>query len=142
IQLIPAGALGIVPLPLPMAETTVGAVPPVDAVNAAITFCTCVIVTTQSPVPLQPAPLHPLKVKPVFGDSLSVTWAFCAKFAEQAVAPWIPQLMPLGELETNPLFAGVTVRFSANDVFVAVPDNGKLKVGFAGSFVVMFSVPA
>ena len=110
--------------------------------NVAVTFCICVIVTTQSPVPLQPAPLHPLNENAAeAGAGASVTWEFCAKFAEQTGPAGIPQLMPEGELNTNPLLAGVIVTLSAKAVFVAVPDNGKLKLGFAGSFVVMFRVP-
>jgi hypothetical protein len=50
-------------------------------------------------VPEQPPPDHPPKVDPALAAAVSVTTVPLAKFAVQAV----PQLMPAGELVTEPL---------------------------------------
>ena len=138
--MIPAGLLVIVPDPFPIADTVKALVPPPPTAKVAVKFCACVIVTTQSAVPLHPAPLHPMKTKPGLGKANNVTCEFCAKLNEHTGENGDPQLIPPGVLDTVPLPVGVIVTFSAKDVLVAVPDNGKLKLGFAGSFVVIASV--
>jgi hypothetical protein len=58
------------------------------------------MVTTQVPVPEQPAPLQPLNLDRLeAGVTLSVTLVFSLNDAEQLV----PQLMPAGELVMVPL---------------------------------------
>ena len=60
-QLIPAGELVTVPLPVPAFDTVSVKV---WGVKVAVTVVAAVIVTTQTPVPLQPPPLQPAKVEP------------------------------------------------------------------------------
>ena len=59
-----------VPPPVP-ARVTVSA--KLSSVNVAVTLATAETVTTQEPVPLQPAPDQPANVDPVAGAALSVT---------------------------------------------------------------------
>jgi hypothetical protein len=70
LQLIPAGRLVTVPVPLPASVTL-----NVKGINAkaAVTLCAALIMTTQVPVPLQFAPDQPVKVEMAFGTALSVT---------------------------------------------------------------------
>jgi len=71
-QLMPAGALVTVPVPVP-ASVTVSVKLPVVLLNVAVTASAALIVTTQVPVPLQPAPFHPANVDPVPVVAVSVT---------------------------------------------------------------------
>jgi hypothetical protein len=105
-QEMPTGLLVTVPaVPVP-ASVTVNA--NVDGLNVAVTPSAALIVTTQLPVPLHPAPLQPPNVLPVFGDSFSVTIVPLAKFAVHVLG----QTIPAGVLVTVPLPvpASVTVR--------------------------------
>jgi hypothetical protein len=68
-QLIPAGLLVTVPLPLPVFVT----VRVYNCVKLALTACAALIVTTQVPVPLHPAPLHPENTDPLAGTAVNVT---------------------------------------------------------------------
>src|SRR2546427_6989810 len=95
-QLIPAGELVTVPLPVP-AGVTVRA--KVCTVNVAVTVVAAESVTVQVPVPEQPPPLQPVKVEPAAGVAVSVTAVPLEKLAEQVA----PQLIPAGELVTVPL---------------------------------------
>src|SRR5580700_9370162 len=101
-QLIPAGVLVIVPDPFPIADTVVGFGPPVATINVAVTLCACVIVTTQSAVPLHPAPLHPINENPWLGNADSVTCEFCAKLNWHTGETGDPQSIPVGLLATWP----------------------------------------
>jgi hypothetical protein len=56
------------------------------------------MVTKQVPVPAHPAPDHPLKLDPVPGVAVRVTWLPKAKFAEHVA----PQVMPAGDEVTVP----------------------------------------
>ncbi len=56
------------------------------------------IVTTQVPVPAQGAPFHPVKTFPDVGVAVNVTVVSGVNGAEQVD----PQLMPVGELVTEP----------------------------------------
>src|SRR5207253_2969690 len=114
-QLIPAGALVTVPLPVP-ALLTVSA--KVGRAKVAVTVVAALRVTVQVPVPEQPPPVQPVKVEPAAGVAVSVTTVPLAKLAEQVA----PQLMPAGALVTVPLPvpAGVTVRMKVCRVKVAV----------------------
>src|SRR5438309_3447767 len=69
-QLIPAGALVTVPLPVP-AGVTVRV--KLCRVKVAVTVVAAESVTVQAPVPEQPPPLQPLKVEPAAGAAVSVT---------------------------------------------------------------------
>src|SRR6266550_3954752 len=64
-QVIPAGELVTVPLPVP-ALLTVSA-------KVAVTVVAAKTVTVQAPVPEQPPPLQPLKVEPAAAVAVSVT---------------------------------------------------------------------
>ena len=69
-QVIPAGELVTVPLPVPALLTvrlTVG------RSNVAVTVVAALMVTAQEPVPAQPPPLQPEKVEPVAGVAVRVT---------------------------------------------------------------------
>ncbi len=107
-QVIPAGALVTVPLPVP-AGVTVRA--NVCRVKVAVTVVAAESVTTQAPVPEHPPPLQPLKIEPAAGAAVSVTVVPLVKLAEQVA----PQVIPAGALVTVPLPvpAGVTVRVKA-----------------------------
>src|SRR5207247_4051350 len=114
-QLIPAGELVTVPLPVPALETVRVKV---CGVKVAVTVVAAESVTVQAPVPEQPLPLQPPKVEPAAGAAVSVTAVPLAKLAEQVA----PQVMPAGELVTVPLPvpAGVTVRVKVWGAKVAV----------------------
>src|SRR5437667_9729918 len=95
-QLIPAGALVTVPLPVPAGVTVRGKV---CSVKVAVTVVAAESVTTHAPVPEQPPPLQPLKVEPAAGVAVSVTAVPLAKLAVHVA----PQVIPAGELVTVPL---------------------------------------
>src|SRR5207245_8323873 len=69
-QVIPAGELVTVPLPVP-ALLTVSA--KLGRLKVAVTVVAAEIVTVQTPVPEQPPPLQPLKVEPAAGAAVSVS---------------------------------------------------------------------
>ena len=102
-QLIPAGALVTVPLPVPDGVTVRRYV---LCVKVAITVVAAVMGTVQVTVPEQPPPLQPVKVEPAAAEAVRVTEVL--KLARQVEG----QLMPAGALVTVPLPvpAGVTVR--------------------------------
>jgi len=148
-QLIPAGLLMTVPVPV---RATVRASPPV---NAAVTFVAAVRVMAQVLAPEQPPPLHPPKYSPVAGVSVSVTCVFGAKPAEQVPG----QLIPAGLLVTVPVPVTATVTESpalkdAATLVVAVrvtaqvlvpeqppplqPPKNSLEAGFAVSVTCVF----
>src|SRR3989454_6605042 len=114
-QLMPAGELVTVPLPVP-ALLTVSA--KVGRAKVAVTVVAALRVTVQAPVPEQPPPAQPVKVEPAAAVAVSVTAVPLVKLAEQVT----PQLIPAGELVTVPLPApaGVTVRVKLCRVKVAV----------------------
>ena len=122
-QLIPAGVLETVPLPVP-ALVTVSALP--FRVNVAVTACAALIVTAQVPVPEHPLPLHPAKLEPVLAVAVSVTTVLEAKLAVQVE----PQLIPTGLLVTVPLPVPALLTVSAwvVPVKVAVTDRAALIV--------------
>src|SRR5437762_13524278 len=95
-QVIPAGELVTVPLPVP-ALLTVRA--KLGRLKVAVTVVAAESVSTQAPVPEHPPPLQPLKVEPAAGVAVSVTTVPLAKLAEQVA----PQLIPAGALVTVPL---------------------------------------
>jgi hypothetical protein len=65
--------------------------------NVAVTLLACVTVTVQVPVPLH-APLQPVKVDPVAGVAVNVTFVPLEKVARQVV----PQEIPAGFEATVP----------------------------------------
>src|SRR3989441_1135140 len=95
-QVIPAGALVTVPLPVPAAGTV-----SVKgwSVKVAVTAVAAETVPTHDPVPEHPLPLQPVKVEPAAGAAVSVTAVPLAKLAEQAA----PQVIPAGLLVTVPV---------------------------------------
>ena len=122
---MPAGLLVTVPLPVPALETVSDGSPPF-VVNVAVTVVSAVRVTTQVPVPEQPPPLQPVKVEPAAGVAVSVTVVPLAKVEEQVA----PQVMPAGELETEPVPvpALLTVSVRGMRVNVAVTDVAAVRV--------------
>ena len=66
--------------------------------KVAVTLSAAFIVTMQLPVPLH-APLHPVNDHPLAAVAVSVTCAPLLKFALHVE----PQLIPAGELVTEPL---------------------------------------
>src|SRR5436309_3078665 len=95
-QLIPAGELVAVPLPVP-AGVTVRV--KVCTVKVAVTVVAAETVTPHDPVPEHPPPAQPVKVEPAAAVAVSVTAVPLAKRG----APVAPQLIPAGELVTVPL---------------------------------------
>jgi hypothetical protein len=96
-QLIPAGVLVTVPVPLPALVTVsfTGAGP--DDVKVAVTDADALSAMMHDAVPLHP-PDHPANVEPVLGAAVSVTEVPVAKVALHVD----PQLMPAGLLLTIP----------------------------------------
>jgi hypothetical protein len=113
-QLIPAGLLLTLPLPVPVrfTEIVLG-----FAVNVAVTLADALPPSVQLPVPVQP-PLHPANVDPLAAAAVSVT-AVLAGYVAVHVGP---QLMPDGVLLTvpAPLPARLTVTVLVFAVNVAV----------------------
>src|SRR6185369_4402700 len=89
-QLMPAGLLVTVPVPVPILVT-------VCRMNVAVTDLAASTVTTQGPVPAQ-APLQPVNWERGLALGVNVTWVPRAKDALHAA----PQLMPAGLLVTVP----------------------------------------
>jgi hypothetical protein len=116
-QLIPAGALVTVPVPVPALVTASVKLVTV-ALNVAVTVSAALIVTEHVPVPVHPAPLHPANVDPVVAAAVSTTTCPLVKLAEHVA----PQLIPAGLLVTVPVPvpASSTVRI-APAVEVPVP---------------------
>jgi len=111
-QLMPAGLLVTVPVPVPASVTVRAAV--VDALNVAVTASAALIVTTHEAVPVH-APLQPANAEPVEAVGVSVTCVPAAKFAAQVVG----QLIPVGALVTVPAPDPASVTVSAK--LVAAP---------------------
>ena len=95
--MIPAGALVTVPVPEPTSLTLSTKTPGIGA-NCAVTDFAALIVTAQTPVPVQ-APLQPLNSEPLAALAVRVTSAPWSKLAAQVV----PQVIPAGELVTVPV---------------------------------------
>src|SRR3989449_785364 len=95
-QVIPAGALVTVPLPVP-AGVTVRV--KVCGEKVAVTVVAAETVTVQAPVPVHPPPLQPVKIEPAAGAAASVTPVPLGKVSEQVA----PQVIPAGALVTVPL---------------------------------------
>src|SRR5947209_2243023 len=94
-QVLPAGLLATVPLPVP-AETTVRA--KICRSKVAVTVVSAVRVTVQLAVPVQPPPCQPVKTEPGAGVGVSVT-RLPLVYLQQLV----PQVLPAGLLATVPL---------------------------------------
>jgi hypothetical protein len=96
-QLMPAGLLLTVPLPVPALLTVRVKVLGGAVLKVALTDLAASIVTVQLPVPLQ-APPHPANTEPEAGVGVRVTEVPWAKLAEQVT----PQLIPAGLLVRVP----------------------------------------
>src|SRR5438552_11846229 len=94
-QVLPAGLLATVQLPVP-AETTVRA--KICRSKVAVTVVSAVRVTVQLAVPVQPPPCQPVKTEPGAGVGVSVT-RLPLVYLQQLV----PQVLPAGLLATVPL---------------------------------------
>jgi hypothetical protein len=102
-QLMPPELLVTVPVPVPCLEIA----RTLATTKVAVTALSLSMVTTQVPVPLHEAPLHPVKMYPDAAVAVRVT------VVEKLALQVDPQLMPAGELVTVPELAGpdlVTVR--------------------------------
>jgi hypothetical protein len=95
-QLIPAGELVIVPVPVPV--LAICTVSWIATANVAVTEALAVGVTEHIPVPLQ-APDQPVNMEPVLGVAVSVMGVPLAKLALHVV----PQSIPAGSLVTVPV---------------------------------------
>src|SRR5438094_943514 len=118
-QVIPAGVLVTVPMPVPALQTVRTKV--CDA-KVAVTVVAAETVTTHVPVPEQPPPLQPLKVEPAAGVAVSVTTVPLAKLAVHVA----PQVIPAGALVTVPLpvpaWVTVRVKESGGEAWRAIVD--------------------
>src|SRR5438309_3904822 len=104
-QVIPAGALVAVPLPVPAVLTVRWKV---GTVNVAVTVVDALRVTVQVPVPVQPPPLQPLNRESVAEGAGEVTAVPLAYGAEQVA----PQVIPAGVLVIVPRPVPVVVPVS------------------------------
>ena len=114
-QLMPAGELVTVPVPVPVRLTV--RVFTVE-LKVAVTLCAALIVTVQVPVPVQ-SPLQPAKVELTPAVGVSVTTAPLLKEAEHVEG----QLMPAGLLVTFPVPSPAVVTVRAK--FVVPPDGAR-----------------
>jgi hypothetical protein len=97
-HVMPAGELLTDPVPVPANTTVSWNVAGAEVANVAVTEAFAVGVTLHVPVPVH-APNQPVNVEPVAGVAVSVMAVPLAKLAEQVV----PQVMPAGELLTDPV---------------------------------------
>jgi hypothetical protein len=125
-QLIPAGLLVTIPLPVPDL-LTVSMI--VCRPKFAVTEVAAVMLTVQVPAPVQPAPLQPVKIDPGAARAVNVTAVLDGKEYEQLE----PQLIPTGLLLTVPLPAPVLPTLRVYEVF-------KLKLAVTVTFVAKFTV--
>jgi hypothetical protein len=133
-QLMPAGELVTVPLPVP-ALVTVRALVPVEKPKVAVTVVAAVMVTVHVPVPEQ-APDQPVKAaKAEAVVAVRVTVVPLEKFAEQVA----PQLIPLGELVTVPNGASSPAFVTEREKLVA--DVLKVAVTEVAAFIVTVHAP-
>src|SRR5258706_5888573 len=122
-QLMPAGALATVLVPVPLRVTLSancggGAVP---LLKFAVAVTAELIVRLQLPVPEQ-APLQPVKVEPAFGVAMRVMTVFARRSEKQA----LPQSNPSGDDVTRPVPVPALVMVSDG-----VPDAGAARVNAA-----------
>jgi hypothetical protein len=115
-QLIPAGVLATVPVPVPASVTVTASLMTDAGLKVAVTESVAVRVTLQVAAPVH-APPQPAKALLVPGVSLSVIWVFGGKLAEQVVG----QLIPAGLLVTVPVPAPAMVTVIASLGAVLVP---------------------
>jgi hypothetical protein len=115
-QLIPAGLLSTVPVPVPAFVTERLKV---CKLKVAVTDLAASMVTAHVPVPVQ-APLQPAKLELAEGVAVNVTEAPALKDAEQVV----PQSIPMGEEVTVPVPVPAleTERLNVCKLNVAVTD--------------------
>jgi hypothetical protein len=130
-QLMPAGVLVTVPVPLP-ASVTVSAKFVVPPPKFAVTVVAAVIVTVHVPVPSHGA-LHPVNVEPVAGFAVNVTCVPLTKFALHVGL----QLIPAGALATVPVPVPASVTVNAK--FVVPPPN--VAVTDVAAVIVKVQVP-
>lgn len=114
-QLIPAGLLVVVPLPVP-AGVTVNAAEVTCELNVAVTEVFVVKVSTQVAVVPEHAPPQPANVELGPAAAVRVTFASRVKFALQVV----PQLIPAGLLVTVPVPVPARATVKANGGGVTV----------------------
>ena len=128
-QLIPAGTLKTVPVPVPVLLTeSVKFVVGGPGVNVAVTEVLADSVTEQEPVPEQDPP-HPENVEPESGMAVSATLVPCANGALHVA----PQLIPAGALETVPV--PVPVLLTESVKFVAELEPSKRAVTALPEFI-------
>jgi hypothetical protein len=111
---MPAGELVTVPVPAP--DLVIVSAKDV-CTKAAVTVVAAFIVTVQVPLPVQPPPLHPVKVEPGAAAAVRVTAVPSANEAEQVA----PHEMPAGLLVTVPLPAPALKTVSVEPVATPVP---------------------
>ena len=99
-HVIPDGLLETVPFPVPASATDNAKVELL--LNVAVTDCAAFIVKLHTPVPEQPAPVHPAKVDPEPTVYVSPTCVPLTKLALQPVVLPVVQLIPAGLLVTVP----------------------------------------
>jgi hypothetical protein len=131
-QLIPAGLLVTVPVPVPALVTA--SVKLVTVVlNVAVTASAALIVTEHVPVPVHPAPLQPVNVDPAVAAAVSTTTCPLVKLAEHVA----PQLIPAGLLVTVPVPVPALVTASVKLVTVVL----NVAVTDSAAFIVTEHVP-
>jgi hypothetical protein len=104
-QLIPAGALVTVPLPVRVSFSVCISVETGSNVTVAVRLVETEMVQVSPTLPVQPLP-QLLTRQPASGEAVRVTTVPLSKLAWQV----LPQLIPAGELTTVPFPIGVTVK--------------------------------
>jgi hypothetical protein len=109
-QLIPVAFEVTVPVPVPFLFTVIVNGGGAGRLKVAVTVA--VVDTTQTPVPLQPPPLHPANTDPAFGVAVNVTVLPPANRSLQSP----PQLIPAGVDVTVPVPVPALVTITVNVV--------------------------
>src|SRR5262245_57374170 len=128
-HVMPAGALGMVPLPAPLLLTVSAKL---WTAKVAVTEVAALMVRAQVPVPVQAPPLQPVKVEPAAGVAVSVTAVPLANVEEHVA----PHVIPAGALVMVPLPAPVLLTVSAKLC------SAKVAVTDCAALIVTLQVPA
>ena len=127
-QSMPVGKLAMVPCPVPAAAAVSINV---LRVKVAVTVAAALIVITHVPVPEHPPPVQPVKFELGLADAVNVTTVPNVYVSVQSA----PQLIPVGELVTDP------PPLPANDTSKANVFIAKVAITVVAAVIVTMQVP-